>query len=148
MHRSVRPLRVSAALVAGLAMLVACGTNSSTTSSATSVAQTSAPAHPAGAMNAIGVPGAVPNDTRLRKTVTLTSCGQVPGGWRASGTAANHGATAADYTVTVFFTTPRDTVIGTGGSRVHIDADATVEWSVTGEFAADATTQCVLRGVG
>ncbi len=78
----------------------------------------------------------------------MTSCGQVPGGWQASGTATNHGAAAADFTVTVFFTTPRDTVIGTGDTHVYIRANATTKWNVTSKFAAAPSTHCVLRGVG
>lgn len=145
MHRSVRPLYLLAALVAGPAILAACSTSPSGTSA---VAKASTLALPSGVVNAKDVPEAVPNDTSLRKSVALTACGQAPGGWRASGTATNHGAKPADFTVTVFFATPRDTVIGTGDARVHIDAGAIATWNVTGKFTAAPGTQCILRGVG
>jgi hypothetical protein len=151
MHRSVRPLCLFTALVAGPAMLAACSTSPATTTSAAARASAGAKAAlalPKGVLNATGVPSAVPNDFALRKTVALTGCGQVSGGWRASGAATNHTSTAVDYTVTVFFTTARDTVIGTGDTKVHVDADATARWNVTSRFAAASGTQCVVRGVG
>ena len=149
MHRCVRPLGVLAALVVGPAMLAACSFGSHDTSASDSAsAKAAALALPKGVSNAKDVPNAVANDSSLRKNVALTACGQIDGGWQAAGTATNHEDTPADYAITVFFTTPHDTVIGTGNAHVHIGADSTAKWTVAGKFAAADGTECVLRGVG
>jgi hypothetical protein len=150
MHRTARPLGLLAALAAGLATLTACGTSPAGPASpaALASAKTAALALPKGVKNATAVPGKVPNDAALRKTVVIASCAQISGGWRASGTATNSTSKAVDYTVTVFFTTPRDTVIGTGDTRVHVAPDSSTQWTAAGKFTAAPSTRCVLRGVG
>jgi hypothetical protein len=102
---------------------------------------------PAGVVNATKVPLNVPNSITMRKKVEITSCGKADGGWQASGLAANASAGPADYTITVFFTTPGDTVIGTGVTRVHVAAKAKATWQVISTFHPAPTTNCILRGV-
>lgn len=155
MHSSM-PIRVSArqwmaitAAFGGLAGLTACGGGGGSSPQPTSAssAHAVAAALPTGVSNA-SVPAKVPNDATLRKQVTLSSCTRATGGWQAGGTAANGSTTPADYTVTVFFITSGDTVIGTGKTHVQVPPRATRPWKVAAQFAAAPTTLCVLRGVG
>ncbi|GAA5199396.1 hypothetical protein GCM10023322_74950 [Rugosimonospora acidiphila] len=104
---------------------------------------------PPGVVNATAVPTFVPNAATLRENVRLSSCGSTHGGWRAAGSASNPGAKdSRNYTITVFFTTSRGTVIGTGQTQVAVEPDADQQWTVTGAFHPAPDTRCVLRGVG
>lgn len=110
--------------------------------------RTTAVTLPRGVSNDTHVPSQVPNRVALRKDVALTTCAKAPGGWRAAGTATNPGHGPADYTITVFFTTSSDTVIGTGATHLHVSAGRQAPWKVTGRFTPAPATGCVLRGVG
>jgi hypothetical protein len=102
---------------------------------------------PPGVVGATAVPTAVPNTPALRKNVTLSSCAAADKGWQATGTAST-GDKAADYTITVFFTTSRGTVIGTGQTKVTVKPGTNPTWKVDGAFNPAPDTRCVLRGVG
>jgi hypothetical protein len=102
----------------------------------------------ANATGATAVPTEVANDVELRKNVQLSSCKRIAGGWGASGTAANPGTKPADYTITIFFTTAKATVVATGATHITVDPDDTQKWTVHQKFVADPKTLCVLRGVG
>jgi hypothetical protein len=97
---------------------------------------------------ATAVPTEVPNDTALRKNVQLSSCKRITGGWGASGTATNPGTTSVDYTITIFFTTSKATVVSTGATHITVDPGDTQTWTVQRKFIAQPKTLCVLRGVG
>jgi hypothetical protein len=160
------PRRFGAAALAGLIGLAGCGlagcglagcgasthhTAAAGTPAGTPAggsATTTAPTLPKGVTNAVGVPTNVPNSVTLRKNVQLTSCAPTAGGWEASGVAANPVQNPTDYTITVFFTTATDTVIGTGATRVHLDGASNLPWTVAGTFTPAPATRCVLRGVG
>jgi hypothetical protein len=94
------------------------------------------------------VPTNVPNVVAKRKQVSLTGCKAAAGGWGASGTASNNGTDPAKYTVTVFFTNAKATVVGTASTDVTVAPGKKQNWSATGKFAAPSPTLCVLRGVG
>lgn len=152
MRRTARVPFLLVAAAAGTAMLTACGPDSTNTAATSATAAANAKiaalSLPKGVSNATAIPSAVPNENTLRKTVALTACQKVTGGWQAAGTATNHASEAADYTITVFFTTSGATVIGTGDAHVHVDAGKSADWTATGTFTAPPTTQCVVRGVG
>jgi hypothetical protein len=101
---------------------------------------------PPGVVGDTAVPTVVPNTAKLRKNVTLSSCGAADKGWQASGTAT--GDTTAAYTITVFFTTGGGTVIGTGQTKVNVKSGSKTDWKVNGVFHAAPDTRCVVRGVG
>ena len=81
--------------------------------------QASAAKAKAAVVTAPRVPLTVPNSVRARKAVTLTGCTATGTGGHASGTVTGPGASAATYTITVFFTTRQATVIGYGTAKVH-----------------------------
>jgi hypothetical protein len=103
---------------------------------------------PVGVVNATAVPSVVPNNTASRKNVTISTCKSAGDGWQASGTATNPSAKQTAYTVTVFFTTPGGTVIGTGQTTVTVKPKDHRPWTVSATFHAAPQTRCVLRGVG
>ena len=82
------------------------------------------------------------------RSVAITSCKRVDGGWSATGTAANPGAEDASYTVTIFFTTKQATAVDFALTTVSVPAGGTVTWTASKQFAAPDGTLCVLRGVG
>jgi hypothetical protein len=94
------------------------------------------------------VPTTVPNDPSARKDVQMTSCVATPAGWKAGGTVTNDGAKPADYTITVFFTTNKATVIDNARTQLTVAAGKTARWTAAKDFAAAPGTLCVLRGVG
>jgi len=132
----------SAVTVAMVAMAVTAGCGSSKPSS--SPATTGATSIPGSATTV------VPNDIALRPDVSIGSCTSVPGGWKARGTAANPGHSAASYLITIRFVTPvGDTVEGQGATTVAVPARVTsAAWAVTAHFHAVTGTQCVKVGVG
>jgi hypothetical protein len=162
------PIRGAAVLAAvGLAAAVLAGctnSDSSRDSSASKPAPTSPvptspvptsaggestpPSTGATATGATAVPSEVANDIDLRKNVQLTSCKRIAGGWGASGTAANPGTKPVDYTITIFFTTAKATVVSTGATHITVDPGDTQHWTVNKKFAANPKMLCVLRGVG
>jgi len=97
---------------------------------------------------ATAVPTDVANDIDLRKHVSLQACRRIAGGWAASGTATNPGTEPVDYTITIFFTTAKATVVGTGETHVKVDPGHEKTWTVDRKLATDSKTLCVLRGVG
>jgi hypothetical protein len=104
---------------------------------------------PSNVKAATSVPTKVANDVSLRKNVAITSCAAgKAGGWSASGTVNNPAASAADYTITVFFTTTSATVISTAQTKVTVQPGAKVTWNATKTFTAPKKMLCVLRGVG
>ena len=94
------------------------------------------------------VPASVLNKPATRKYVTLTSCGATKGGWSAAGTAKNPKKTAADYKITVFFTTTQATVLNYAVTTVHVPAGKSAQWKAARSFPAAKSMNCVLRGVG
>lgn len=97
---------------------------------------------------ATAVPTKVANDIELRKNVQLSSCKRIAGGWGASGTATNPGTKPVDYTITIFFTTAKATVVSTGATHITVNPGDKQNWTVHRKFAAHPKTLCVLRGVG
>jgi hypothetical protein len=147
--KTIRPAAVLALLAVSAAGLNGCtGSGKTGANAQASPSGAHGAALPEGVVNATGVPTAVPNDSALRKHVTITSCAAANDGWQASGTAKNPGDKRAKYTVTVFFTTTGGTVIGTGQSEVAVKAGGEEQWAIASTFKAPPDTRCVLRGVG
>ena len=94
------------------------------------------------------VPTKVPNDPALRKNVTVSDCSQAGKGWKAAGKATNPSDKPLDYTLTVFFTSDKATVLNTADTSVKVEPGKTAEWTIQKDFPATAKTLCVLRGVG
>ena len=143
-------IRGPALLAAGA--IAACGlggcTSPSQDSSAPKPAPTSASSDTPSSTGATAVPTDVANDIDLRKNVRLSSCKRIADGWGASGTATNPGTKPVDYTITVFFTTAKATVLSTGETHVRVDPGDKESWNVNRKFATHSKTLCVLRGVG
>lgn len=115
-------------------------------------ARTGGSPSPAAAAVAAGTPAqriplVVPNSVRARRAVTLTDCAVTRSGGHASGTVTAPGASAATYTITVFFTTRQATVIGYGTTKVHAAPGKATPWQAGGRFTASHGMRCVLRGV-
>jgi hypothetical protein len=113
----------------------------------TGVAQLRPAGIPSGVQQATTVPTDVPNAPELRGHVKIDSCAQAKGGWEATGTASNPGSATVDYSVTIFFTTDRGTVIGTGRARTRVPGGKTGRWSVSVPLTAASGTRCILRRV-
>jgi hypothetical protein len=96
---------------------------------------------------AVPIPTSVPNRPADRKAVTLADCSTTPNGATASGLVTRPGNTAADYTITVFFTTSHATVLNYAKTTVRAEPGKPAAWSVTKEFSAPQDLRCVLRGV-
>lgn len=103
---------------------------------------------PDGVVAATALPSSVANEADLRKQVTISACEKTAEGWQAAGTAANPGATASTYEVTVFFTTASATVIHWAQAKVDVQGGGSATWSLDEKFTAPPDTRCVLRGVG
>jgi hypothetical protein len=88
------------------------------------------------------------NDVHLRPGVFTTACHASAGGWRASGTVKNAGHTAHAFTMTVYFTDSKATVLASGQNTVQVAAGDSGTWAVTAKFFAPAAVNCVLVGVG
>ena len=82
-----------------------------------------------------------------RKSVTVTSCAAITGGWGANGTAANKSTKPVTYTITIFFTTDQATTIASATTKTTVKAGGTAKWAATAKFKAAGTMLCVLRGV-
>jgi hypothetical protein len=106
------------------------------------------PGLPPGVTGATSLPSNIPNIVTLRKNVQVSSCAAVAGGWAATGTATDPGAAAAEYTITVFFTTTGATVIDAAQTKVSLTAGQSRTWKISEQFHAAPTMLCVLRGVG
>lgn len=137
------------AVVVGLTVAVVlsgCSTSSSTsvpvatpTTAAPPSATTVPVQHP--------LPSTVPNNLTLRKNVAITACHAVTGGWAAEGTATNPGTSPDNYQITVFFTTPRATVLDYATVAVAVQPGKTAQWTAEQHFATVPGMNCVLRGV-
>jgi hypothetical protein len=105
------------------------------------------PGLPAG-VHPAPLPSDVPNTADARTNVQLTTCEATSDGWRAAGTVTNPGKSKVDYTITVFFTTAKATVIDSAQTKVSLDPGDKKKWSASKQFTAPPDTLCVLRGVG
>jgi hypothetical protein len=147
----------AAAVVISTGFVAGCTSSGSrverpTSRPSTGVASTHAKAAgalPAGVVGATKVPASVPNSSRLRADVVLSSCSARSGGWSAGGRVRNSSRTRMQhYEITVFFTTDEATVIGTGATTVAVPPARSRPWSLSARFHAPTRTLCVLRGVG
>ena len=144
---SIRGAALLAAVAIAASGLSGC-TSPSQDSSAPKSAPTSASSDTPSSTGATAVPTDVANDIDLRKNVRLSSCKRIGNGWSASGTATNPDTKPVDYTITVFFTTAKATVVGTGETHVRVDPGDKKSWAVNRKLGAHSKTLCVLRGVG
>ncbi|WP_431220635.1 hypothetical protein [Leifsonia xyli] len=143
----IKPVRLAAATVAvALTTLLLAGCTASLPTS-------SSPASPSrGATASIrpdaNVPTDVPNTPALRADVQVTACKAAGNGWMASGTAKNPGDADRSYTITIFFTSDKATVLGTGDTSVKVPAGKSTKWEVRADLTPAHGMRCVLRGVG
>ena len=93
------------------------------------------------------LPTKVRNSIDKRKSVAITSCAGVSGGWGAKGTASNKGAKDETFTITIFFTTSQATTIASAVTKVTVKPGDTANWAASSKFKAADTMLCVLRGV-
>lgn len=93
------------------------------------------------------LPSAIPNNPRLRHSITITGCSAIPGGWKASGTAVNTGSAPISYKITIFFTTPHSTVIDYADTSVTVAPGKKGTWTAQQKFATVPGMICALRGV-
>ena len=91
------------------------------------------------------IPLKVPNSVQARKAVTLAGCTAASAGGQAAGTVT--APRAAAYTITVFFTTSKATVVGYAITTVHATPGRATPWQASGHFRAPHGMRCVLRGV-
>lgn len=95
----------------------------------------------------VRVPLKVPNSVTARKGVTLSDCAASKDGGHAAGMVTDLGKNAAAYTITVFFTTSKATVIGYATTMVHATPGKAIPWQASSHFSAPPGMRCVLRGV-
>ncbi|HLY34689.1 MAG TPA: hypothetical protein VKQ07_09160 [Jatrophihabitantaceae bacterium] len=93
------------------------------------------------------VPLNVPNQVAARRDVSMGSCTGDQNSWRAAGTATNAAGASVTFEVTVFFTTPRATVLSSATTKVTAAAHDRAPWSATSRFRTGGAVRCVLRGV-
>lgn len=91
------------------------------------------------------IPLKVPNSVTARKAVTLAGCTAASAGGQATGTVT--APRAAAYSITVFFTTSKATVVGYATTTVHATSGRVTPWQASGHFRAPHGMRCVLRGV-
>jgi hypothetical protein len=84
----------------------------------------------------------------MRANVRISACVREGDGWKAMGTARNPGNEDTGYTITVFFTNDKATVLGTGDTMVKVSAGKGAHWSVRADLTPASGMRCVLRGVG
>ncbi|MTD16652.1 hypothetical protein GIS00_22200 [Nakamurella sp. YIM 132087] len=130
------------------------GTTTPTSSSSTTTGGSDAtssskvtPIPPVTAQHEIPADKDIDDTPELRLSVLLTGCGKTDGGWRALGTAANPGRSAADYTILVFFTDKYSRVVDSAETTVKVEPGAKKSWQAAQKFEPPAGTQCVLRAV-
>lgn len=136
---------ISAVLAITAALLITGCAKSSTNDIAESKAGSSVPSQTI--TPDTNVPTSVPNDPAVRKLVKITACTASDGGWSAKGTASNDSQKPKDFTITIFFTTPKATVLHTESTTVKVDAGKQADWAIDAKFTAPEGTHCVLRGV-
>ena len=141
-------IAAAAVLVVVLSIIVT-GLVSNKSASPTEVKQSSpGAALPSGVPQAGAVPTKVPNDPALRQNVSVTDCSKTAKGWKAAGKATNPTDKPLDYTLTVFFTSDKATVLNTADTTVKVDPGKSANWTVQKDFPTTPKTLCVLRGVG
>ena len=99
------------------------------------------------AQHAIPKDSAIKDTPSLRTAVLLTGCQKSASGWSAGGTAKNAAATAATFTVLVFFTDRYSRVIDSATTSISVRPKSTGSWTAEQKFDPPAGTQCVLRAV-
>lgn len=146
-HGTPHHRRMLATLAAALSvgLLAACTPSSQSGPTATPA---QAFGLPSGVRQATSVPSDVPNMPALRRNVAIDTCASSDGGWKAVGTAKNPTKADVTYTISIFFTTDKGTVIGTGKTKVAVSAGATRDWTVSSRLTPAPDTRCILRGVG
>lgn len=92
-------------------------------------------------------PTDIPNSPAVRSDVAIRACGTHGGHPTASGTATNRTSAERTYTITVFFTTDRATVIGYARTGVTVASHRSSDWTARSDMTG-AGVRCVLRGVG
>jgi hypothetical protein len=135
-HRPLRrllTLTVGPVAVCLAAAACSSGSPSASTSSTTSTTATTVPFNPA--LNARG-------------DVTLSTCSQVSGAWKAAGTVDNSKTVPRNYVIVVdFVTKPGYTVEDTKNVSVDdVGGRKTVQWSATGA-PGKSNLLCVIRTV-
>jgi hypothetical protein len=94
------------------------------------------------------LPARVPNNVPERKNVSLEKCAAIPGGWGASGTAANPAKSTVSYRITVYFTDTSATTLDYAQTTVSVAPGKNVPWTASKTFDAPSHVLCVLVGVG
>jgi hypothetical protein len=123
------------------------GSPSTTAPGSSTTTKGSKPTTPA--VSTAPLPTSVPNNIPERKDVTLQQCAAVPGGWGASGVAANPGTTPVSYKITVYFTDTKATTLDYAQTTVTVPAGKTQPWTANKTFApVPSKVLCVLVGVG
>ena len=140
---------VSVLTLAGALALTGCTSTHQTAAKQPSSAVPSTHATPVQApvTAARSIPNSVPNQVAARKAVVMTGCAASSTGWRAGGDVTNSSKHAANYTITVFFTSPHATVLNYGRTTVSISSGATKHWSIDAALPGTKQARCVLRGV-
>ena len=143
-HAAAGPTGASSSAATGSASAPASGTASASAPASAAASGTAAPV----VQNSLPPAASILNDTAKRKSVAITACAGVAGGWAASGTATNSTTKSVKYDITIFFTNDKATVEDFATTSVTVKADGNEKWTASKQFAAAATTRCVLRGVG
>lgn len=93
------------------------------------------------------VPTKVANAPTLRKNIVQTACAAIPGGWKASGTAANPGKRPVTYKIVVFFTTTKATTLNYAETRVPVEPGKKANWTAEKKFPAEKQMLCPMPGI-
>lgn len=141
-------LPLAAVLIAAPLVLAGCTASPTPTPTPSRAAVADINGLPEGVQQATEVPTDVPNTPALRQNVSVASCENADGGWKAGGTAKNPSDQPVDLTISIFFTTDKGTVLGTGSTKVGVKPGDTAQWTVKAPLTPAPTTVCVLRGVG
>ncbi len=116
------------------------GSPSGTTTSST------APAKPT-ITAASSIPPPTGNVVPLFKTVQLTKCAAVSGGWQAAGTIHNTTGQAHEYQILVYFTTNQATVIDSATTSVQVADNQSADWQAGKQFNTEPNMRCVIVSV-
>jgi hypothetical protein len=140
------PNRTAGVRRSGLRLLVLCavtvGLAGCSGSSAPGPTTTTA-ATAATSTTAIGIV----NNPAVRTQAAIVSCRSVSGGWEASGIATNPLGNSHRYVLTVYFTDPSATVLGSGRTSVEVPGGSSRTWHVIARLSATLPVRCVLAGV-
>jgi hypothetical protein len=148
-RRTMSKISSGAAVICAALVASACTSSHPPTASTTpaTTKATATAAHPAKGYAAASIPSSIANDPKVRKSVILSECAPVAGGWHAAGHATNPGTTPIAYAVTVFFTTESATTLNYAETTVKVAPGQRAAWSVNKSFAGPKSMRCVLRGV-